>query len=311
MVSINVGQNSVEDSFHAIKKSCLFIGHDSLCSHLAAMAGVQTITLAMGTVRPQETFPYLPGAVVVSPKDSCFPCTLQTSCDNHSCHQSISPTIIASLACNVLRHKGSNNIDEIAENILPGQFSNCDVSTVDSVDFGLTLRPSALNGASLANVIQSTYRILWSFVLNGVEANSSVPVVDKNILDQLKNLTVGLEMFYELNGFGEKFTKYLLDDIAKSKLDSSVLSKHTEKIQEVDQLSFNLGERFPLLAPLIDYYHLRKNQLTEQNLESITRSLCVIYQEAAAVTSAKYELINSIINNNGPSSKDPSKDQSV
>ena len=51
------GLTSIEELFNHLKRADLFVGHDSMVGHLAAIAELPTITISLGSVRPNETTP--------------------------------------------------------------------------------------------------------------------------------------------------------------------------------------------------------------------------------------------------------------
>ena len=85
-----VGDKSVQNVFTLLGKANLFIGHDSMVGHLAALQQTPSVIVILGNARPMETSPYNPNAFILVPKTDCFPCQLQKKCDVYLCHQDIS-----------------------------------------------------------------------------------------------------------------------------------------------------------------------------------------------------------------------------
>src|SRR5690606_3299837 len=50
-----VGKASIEDVYNYLRTTTLFIGHDSMVSHLTSFHQTPSIILSLGTVRPMET----------------------------------------------------------------------------------------------------------------------------------------------------------------------------------------------------------------------------------------------------------------
>ena len=84
-----IGQTTVEQLSEHLGAADLFLGHDSMTSHLASMEGTQTFTISLGTVRPAETMPYGENHFTLVPNISCFPCFPNDKCSNLECHDEI------------------------------------------------------------------------------------------------------------------------------------------------------------------------------------------------------------------------------
>ena len=60
-----------------------------MVGHLAALFNTPSLTISLGSVRPQETTPYHQNAYNIAPKTKCFPCFPSDACAGFQCHHDI------------------------------------------------------------------------------------------------------------------------------------------------------------------------------------------------------------------------------
>ena len=87
-----------------ILRGCdLLLSGDTGTIHLAALMGVQTVGVYLGTARPDDTAPWREGAVVFEPATICCPCPENHHCLHLSCHNDLPPEAVAETILRLLR----------------------------------------------------------------------------------------------------------------------------------------------------------------------------------------------------------------
>lgn len=305
----HVGKHNIEGTFKEIKKCSHFVGHDSLLGHLAKEAGVASLTISLGTVRPMETAPYGINTFVVSPKTKCFPCFPKTECSFYQCHADISYQAVAEIV------KGFVLEDDIDIVNLKKTISPFHLDSIQIHRFGPTqtgwYAAEALDGeaSSFKDIFRDITRVALLYKMEEIEENISFPKINEAHANQLSHAASGVEQLYQLAEFGKKYSKDILVEISKDVPSMAEIKKLGDKIEEVDRLMDLLLKAYPILTPIVDFYKVTKSNLQGSNIVEITESSYIVYNDNAVFCSIMYDLISSTLNHYDKTSGRPKKHQ--
>ncbi|MBT7608376.1 MAG: glycosyltransferase family 9 protein [Bacteriovoracaceae bacterium] len=291
----HVGLKNIEEVYHLLGKSDLFIGHDSMVGHLASLQSIQTLTISLGTVRPIETSPYLAGGYVLSPRTNCFPCKPSDSCQIFQCHLDITHQLAFSVI-NLLLNKQEITEENIYRDNISMHVSSANLYRSDFSKEGLfRLNPIIENRAGINEILAKIYRVNWSFIINDSDETIKQPELNKQTHAELLQTLQGLTSLYELAEFGKKYSKYILEEISSTTPDILKIKDYSAKIDEIDALKDIVKKSHPGTAPIINYYKMKKGNLAGNNLVQLTESSYLVYHECAQCCSIVYELIEQTI----------------
>lgn len=290
-----------KDSFslllNEIKKCNLFIGNDSMGGHLASLLDKHTLTIALGPVRPHETVAYGKNNMTIAPRTDSLPTKSSKTSADTSYHEKVPPKVLRYLINSYLIGLVPNkeNITKIvpARNLLTvdlylTQFNHNSLELVS-----LTEDPQ-----SLRKVFQNIYHVIWSFVLNNNEVNSSIPQLDKALIPQIENYEKGIEQLYQLNEFGITYANYILKETLSKEPNLNNIKDYSNKIAEIDNLALMIKENHPYLAPVIDFYHVMKANIFGRDTKELSKELTLIYQEENNVLKITHDFLIRIKNKN-------------
>jgi len=290
------GQTTIQQLYLKLKRDCsLFIGHDSMVGHLAAIADVRTVTISLGTTRPNETTPYSANNYNISPKTNCYPCFPTDKCEYYQCHADISYSAINMLTQELITNgKLTEEFHKNIENSF--QLNSVDISkSIYSENGLLKLQPTTKNPLSLKDIFRSYYRISWYFLFSSKEESGGYPELNKNTHQQLLNYIPGIQHLYELAEFGKKYSKYILQELASDNPNMQQIKDYGTKIDEIDNLTSLIKTNYPMLSPIIDYFTVVKSNLSGENIVELTQSSYLCYEDCASVCSIIYEFIEKTI----------------
>lgn len=291
------GQKSFPEVLELLEKSELFIGHDSVIGHLATIAKTQTLTISLGSVRPAETSPYQSNAYIIAPKTKCFPCKPTTSCANFTCHTDINYLIVSECINQLLEHRKITYTD------IKKKYSEFHTSSAiiykgyfDNNQF-FRLKNLSNTPPDTAELYRDFYYVLWSFLFNEsisqLDFSQLTPHTHKVLYQSLSSI----EQLYELSKFGQKYSRDILNEIASETPKISTIKQLSSRIDEIDELTKLLKQTNFYLAPLINYFELKKSNLPGKNLVQITESSYLNFLECSNICQALYELIEKTIIN--------------
>jgi ADP-heptose:LPS heptosyltransferase len=289
-----VGKNSVEDTFNMLSESHLFIGHDSMVSHLAGILRMPSIVLSLGTVKPHETTPYNDRVINLSPKIKCFPCQLQTSCELLPCHKSLNASAVMSVVSLALEDK-----DISTKNLL--QLSSA--SELDSVriikasfdDGGLALSEVTDNLTNTTDAFKSFYRLVWNYYFRDIEVACATPKLSADTEKMLVHHLEGTKHLFEIYSHGFQFCNQILDESEKDSPSVPIIQERVEKLNEIDSLISTTKNAFPQLAPLADFFFVHKANATGNNIIEITNSNLLAFHEATNLTAIINDLLTKTV----------------
>ncbi len=286
-----VGQTNLKDVFDKLKVSQLFIGHDSLIGHLASVAKTQTLTLALGSVRPWETTPYGKDNLVLSPRAKCFPCFPQQSCDQYICHSDIPYQVVTNFAGVIIDKKDLQK--EISKTNNPFLTGSCRIHRTKFhakshlLDFDeLDVKPG-----NTADILKPLYRMTWALLLGEMDESRDFPTLSKDAHGKLLNILDGLKHISDLSEFGKKYSLGIVEEVAKESPSLSKIKANSQKIDEIDNLLSVVKNSHPSLAPIIDYFNLARANLPGGNVVEIAQNSFFVYQDSALAAGIMNELV--------------------
>lgn len=288
------GKTSIEELSKIIGDAKLFVGHDSMVGHLAAINETPTLTISLGSVRPHETTPYQANAYNLAPRTKCFPCFPSDSCAYTQCHHDIPYQLVN----NIIKQLMSGNA--IDQEWIKNANSSFHVSSVNFYksrfqNGQFTLDSMINDHLDVSDIFRTLYRITWSFVLNDQEDNFPFPKLTPATHRDLLDAMTGLQHLFELSEFGQKYSRYILEEISSATPSITKIKEFSKKIDEIDNLQAMVQKTSPYLAPIIDYFTVRKGNLYGENIVKLTESSYYCFEENASLTSVMYELIQNTI----------------
>ena len=159
----------------------------------------------------------------------------------------------------------------------------------------LTLDSMISDHQDIGDIFRTLYRVTWSFVINDQEENFPFPKLTPSSHSDLLDAMTGLQHLFELSEFGQKYSRYILEEISSSTPSISKIKEFSKKIDEIDQLQKMVQKTSPYLAPVIDYFAVRKANLFGENVVKLTESSYYTFEENAHLSSVLYELISNTI----------------
>ncbi|EQC51856.1 glycosyltransferase family 9 protein, partial [Bacteriovorax sp. DB6_IX] len=161
--------------YKKVDSSFLFIGHDSMVSHLLSFKNVKSLTVSLGTVRPQETAAYALNNYILSPKTKCFPCFPDTKCDFYQCHADIPYQAVISMT-NQLLDANSINTEQLKKDVSAFHLNSITINKTSVNKVGqLTLKNVLEDELSAREIYRSFYQIIWSYCFSEIDLNLNTP----------------------------------------------------------------------------------------------------------------------------------------
>lgn len=290
-----VGETSLEQLSEVIKRSTLFLGHDSMVGHLASIYGTKCLTISLGTVRPIETVPWGSENYVLSPRTQCFPCFPTDKCADFKCHSDIPYQVVLECTKQLL-DKQTVDLKKLEQNVscfhLEGTLIQC--SSISNVGY-LQLKTIGESKPTLRELMHQFYRILWLYTFEHAEESNSFPQLSAANYDLLLKSLKGLEHAYELTEFGKKYSKYILIELAKDSPSLQDLKAHSKKIDEVEQLLTVIKDNYPALSPIINFYQIARRNLGGENIVQMTEQSYLNFEEQSTSCGVLFELIEKTV----------------
>ena len=284
------GKYSISELKEQFNSDSLFIGHDSMVSHLAAFKSIPIITISLGTVRPYETTPYIEGVYNLSPQTKCFPCKPDTACDFYQCHADI-PYQAVNEVLNQVSNGKELESENLKENLSHFHLNSTNIR-VSSFDKSGVLNLNSVIDETSSNqdTTLSFYKLAWAYLFNGIEVHQDLPNISEKTHKDLANDMQGLQQLYELCEFGKKYSRYILEEISSDTPDIQKIKDFSVKVDEVDKLSGMIAETYSNLTPITNFAIVSKANLHGENLVKLTESAFYTYHDLASATSIIYDL---------------------
>lgn len=304
----HIGTKNMNEVYNLLTEETLFVGHDSVMSHLAATKGVQSLTIALGNARVLETSPYRAGNYILSPKTKCYPCFPDEECNFYQCHSDI-PYQVVNFCINKLLEGEEIEEKEIVTEASHFLTSNVDIFKTEFSTSGfLTLNPIINTGLTSKESMRGFYRLAWLFNLSEIEENAVFPQLTASCISELTSDISGIRHAYELCEFGKKYSRYILEEISSPTPSLELIKGHSEKIDEIDGLLVIVKNTFPRLSPIIDYLTVAKGNLFGGNIVQLSESAFFTYNEGANLLSVIYDLIEKTLKETNKNIKTSTKD---
>lgn len=290
-----VGQTSLIDVYERLKVSKLFVGHDSLISHLASLAQTKAVTLALGSVRAWETAPYGEGNIVLSPRTKCFPCFPQDECSQYQCHSDIPYQLVTELA--KIQILSADPKKALSEKITNFMTSSCHIHITRFQANSQLLELVELDQKPETNgeIMRTFYRMTWAFLIGEMDETLPFPMLARDSHAKLLQTMEGLGYLYELAEFGKKYSMQVVEEIAKPSPSLSKIKASTQKIDEIDRLSSLVKKSHPSLAPVVDFFGLMRANLPGGNIVELAQQSFFVYQDTSLAANVMSELMEKTI----------------
>ena len=297
----------LSDTYQALQKAKLFIGHDSVVSHIASETLTKSIVLSLGTVRPHETTAYNEGVINIAPRNKCYPCTMSEKCDLLPCHNSISHQAVATIGAGLL--KGDNiSYEFLRKNISGFHLDSIKVFKSEYSSFGLNLREVSANYDTVQDVFKNYYRVIWQLYLRDHEIQATLPDLTPETSKELQGYLEGINNLFDLYNFGIKFSNRIVEECGKDRVDSAVIKDSLAKLTEIDQLCNVTKAAYPLLAGLIDFFFVHKGNVAGDDILEVAHANLLAYYDASNLASVLNEFIEKSI---GPQINKVSNSQNI
>tara|TARA_R110002072_G_scaffold288917_1_gene455518 strand:- start:200327 stop:201985 length:1659 start_codon:yes stop_codon:yes gene_type:complete len=290
-----VGKTSIEELFVYLQNSSHFLGHDSMTGHLAKLANCPTLTVSLGTVRPQETTPYGHHSYNIVPKTKCFPCFPDETCPNYKCHSDISYQATSQIV-NMFINNEDINEKSLAENVNLFHLNGIEVfkSEFTSANF-FNLKQASANPSDAKSIIRLLLRIIYLYKFSEIEEDVKFPKLTQDSYSQLYASLEGVQHLFELSEFGKKYSKDVILELAKDSPSINLIKKLTAKIDEIDKLQEMVLQPFPLLTPYVEFFQVMKGNLKGNNLVELSESNYILYNDYSVLTSTLNDLLTKIL----------------
>ena len=310
-LKVLIAKDSICDIQEAIKKSDLFVGHDSMVGHLSSFNNIQCLTISLGTVRYIETNPYGEGNYNIIPKTKCFPCSPSSECDNFKCHLDI-PTkvVVSSISC--LIEDSFISEENILRKVSPFHLGSFEIKETFFSNLGLfSVKDILNNNPSLEEIFQIFYRIMWLYFLDEKEETVSFPKLSKKYLKELEENLIGLQYVYELSEHGKNYSNYIINETSNSNPSIEVLKTNAERLEEIDKSLEKIKIEYPFLFPIIQYSIFERASLQGHELLEISNNAFLSYQNCSLCASVLHELISKSLENLKSDNKKLKTDHSI
>ena len=288
------GKTTLAELSQVLFKAKLFVGHDSMVGHLAAVSKTTTLTISLGSVRPQETTPYHANAYNIAPRTKCFPCFPSDNCTFNQCHHDI-PYQVVSTSIKQLLGGHEITAEWINANISSFHVSSVNFYRSSFLNDNLVLNSLIENHIDSPDIFRLFYKMAWNFTIKDVVENFPFPKLTPNTHKDLLDSLTGLQHVFETSEFGKKYSRYILEEISSQSPSISKIKEFSKKIDEIDQLQAMVRKTAPYLAPIIDYFAIRKANLSGDNIVKLTESSYQVFEECSILCSIIYELIENTI----------------
>ncbi len=277
-IKTHVGSSSIEESFVIVKNSKLFIGHDSMVSHLASIAEKESLILTMGSVKPFETSPYNNKVVNID-----FSRSTNSPIETIS---QISHAILTGVKIDKTYAKSSLNIFTI---------KNLSIYNSHFDESGLRLENILEEACDPKEILKKFLRICFSYYLKNQELEMSIPTLTQESITTFKMLKSGMEYMSELYHHAMITCNQILDEHNKKKPDSKLIQDSISKLAEIDKLFEVTISKFKLLKPINDFFYINRLNSQGEDIEQIIQSNLISYYEAQNFMAFVEDLTNTTL----------------
>jgi ADP-heptose:LPS heptosyltransferase len=292
----NVGTTTIEESHMALKAAKLFVGHDSMVSHLASTTGIPVIVLSLGNVRHSETTAY-GNSIAITASMNCYPCALTTKCDHFKCHSAINYQVVNKLVS--MRLNGIDiNPKSMSENISTFHVDKTDIFQTYFDVSGQRLQLLNQKSDSLQESFKAFYEFIWSLVIQDQEIHANLPVLSKDSTAELNRYLEGVNNLFELSNFAITYCNELITETHSKSPSVNKIKELSGKLHEIDNLFLVSEKPYPLLAPMIEFYYVHKANIEGSNIIEVAEESLLIYHKMVNSYSIMYELMKQTVTKN-------------
>lgn len=284
----------ISDVYKTLMNSKLFIGHDSMVSHLACETVTPSIIISLGTVRPNETTPYHENVINIIPKNSCFPCKVSDKCDLLPCHNSINFQTVSTIANGMIKKQEIDN-SFLNKNLSPYQYDLLRIYKSEFYEDGISFKEISNNHHNLQDTFREYYKIIWQFYLRGEEVQSSLPDITIETAKKLAPYVEGANYLFELYNFGLKYSNQIVEECKSTIPSADNIKSNINKLAEIDQLCSVTKDKYPLLKDLVDFFYVSKANPVGDSILDISKHNLVSYHDASNLTSVLNDFIQSTL----------------
>jgi ADP-heptose:LPS heptosyltransferase len=289
-----VGVNSIEDTFNDLSNSHMFIGHDSMVSHLAGIFRMPSLILSLGSVRPHETNPYNDRTYNLTPRNKCFPCKIEEKCDLLPCHGSINHQTVVAITKKMLAGEDITR-KSLMENLTGFHLDTVNILKSSFDEAGIKLDEITENNMSTKEVFRTFYRILWSYYLTGKDVGADLPKVSPDVSKALATHLDGSNYLHELYNYGFTFCNRILDEAETEDPSIQKIQEGVNKLNEIDNLCNITKQTYSHLGPIIDFFYVNKANALGSNIIEITNNNLISFHEATNLAAILNDLITKTV----------------
>ena len=105
----------------------------------------------------------------------------------------------------------------------------------------------------------------------------------------------GLQYLFELCNFGQKYSRYILEEVSSKIPRLEKIKEYSNKIDEIDELQKLIKHTYPHLSPIIDYLTVQKGNLNGINIIELAEGSFTLYNEASNLISIIHELLEKTV----------------
>lgn len=298
IVNITAKYN-IEELYQFLGEIDLFIGHDSMVSHLAALHQIPSIVIALGTVKQHESFPYNEKAYVLAPRTPCFPCTPQTTCEHLKCHLDVSHMALGEIIKCLAKNEASA-VEKKFNELPPFRRDKMNLYSVKKSDqSSLFFLQKLDNGYSDSqDLFRQFYRVSWQYFLEEIEEVHALPAISKDGLEEVYNYSQGLEYLYELCEFGKKYSRFIIDELSQETPSIVKIKSYSLKIDEIDQLQLLIKKTYPNLSPIVNFFAIQKANLLGSTVSEIAESSYITFDDFSLLIKLNFDLFQKVLSKN-------------
>lgn len=290
----SVGKLTIQESFDVVNSSKLFIGHDSMVSHLASIAEKESLVISLGQVKPYQTAPYNDKAITLVSNRECSPCSLTKACNTFNCHGDISNNVVITFVNIFLKNEklSSENVKKSLNT-----FITRDIFVLKGVfrNEGMRLNNLLNSPQSAVDTLRDFYRVSFSFYLKDQHVNMQIPNLSNEAIHLLKELSKGIDFMYELYQHAMISCKRILELSNANTSEFKKVKEEIKKISEIDQLLKTTIEQYTLLKPMEEFFYVNRLNSTGKDLVEITQSNLISYYEAQNFLTFVEDLTNTTL----------------
>lgn len=282
---------SSSELINLFKECRLFIGHDSLLSHMAAHTHTPSLIISLGSVRPNDTSPYNDFAYNLAPKIGCFPCRLESPCDDFACHEQVDMNVVIDMSKELFKN-GMIDDHFMAKFQERSYGDRINILGHERSENGLVQFKLNHSLPDIKEIFLHFYTVIWQFYLRDISLNvpySQLEPEDLEVLYHYKNSLMKVKKLYQ---FASNYSSELCDELKKKDLDKNKLNILMNKLGEIDQMLFTIVRSYPFLSPLVNFFFVKKNNTIGTTPQDMAISSQLTFYEGTHMAAAFLELID-------------------